>query len=161
MASEKTVALEASQVQVTTATISIHTLRVGKRQLTQAIFKQLPKCELFRVMRWAEEIELTGKVWGWVNYDLTRPDHRNFVVEKDGRLYRSEFWLADFIDRLVNANLLKDNPSSPKLRLDPSEVAWRLFVRPECEWFLTSDWEERWDELMFDLEAAEQLFIAA
>ena len=36
------IALEAAQASITTATVTIKTLRVNSRQLTQATFRQLP-----------------------------------------------------------------------------------------------------------------------
>lgn len=90
-AKDDPVTLQASSASITTASVTIRTLRVNDRQLTQSIFKQLPKRELVdttQVKLLAEEI------WGWVNYD---PDHspadRQFVVQLGATLCRCPFFM--------------------------------------------------------------------
>jgi hypothetical protein len=72
------VALEAAAAEITTASVSIHILRVGNRQLTMGTFRQLPTRELIDPVK----VELKGVVWGWVNYLCDHSgEHRQFVVQ--------------------------------------------------------------------------------
>jgi hypothetical protein len=67
--------------------VTIKCLKVSNRQMTQAVFTQLPKLsELI-----TDDYELAGNVWGWVNYCPKGEDAemRQFVVEVDGKLYRA------------------------------------------------------------------------
>jgi hypothetical protein len=57
-------ALDAASATITTASVTIRTLRVGTKQLTQAVFRQLPSRNLVD----SEKVELKGTVWGWVNF---------------------------------------------------------------------------------------------
>jgi hypothetical protein len=52
------ISLAASQATITTATVSIRTLRVSGRQLTQAVFRQLPVARLID----EEEVSILGAV---------------------------------------------------------------------------------------------------
>lgn len=58
------VALDAGQATISTCTVTIKALKVNNRQLTQAVFRQLPERELVD----EEKIDLLGIPWGWVNY---------------------------------------------------------------------------------------------
>jgi len=86
------VALQASSASITTASVTIRTLRVNDHQLTQSIFKQLPK----RVLIDTRTVDLLGDVWGWVNYDPDRsPTNRQFVVQFGAILCRCPFFVRD------------------------------------------------------------------
>lgn len=92
----KMVALDTHDVAITTATISIKTIQVNNRQLTQSIFKQLPQFDL--VDRYSETPDLCGLPWGYVNYhwgDID-PRARHFVIQRGTTLYRSPFIVRDF-----------------------------------------------------------------
>ncbi len=84
------VALEAASAEITTASVTIRTLRVNSRQLTMGTFRQLPK----RAMVDERKIELLGTVWGWVNYD-SEPKHQNFVVQFGEELCRCDFKIRE------------------------------------------------------------------
>ena len=80
--------LDAAQASITTATVTIRTLRVNNKQLTQSTFKQLPERDLLD-----EDIpKILGTIWGWVNY-LSNPgrNHKQFVVQFGEELCRCEF----------------------------------------------------------------------
>lgn len=64
MSDKPTEIIRAEEAQITTATVTIKTIRVGKKQLTLTLFRQLPQVNLVDVERCA----LNGEVWGWVNY---------------------------------------------------------------------------------------------
>jgi hypothetical protein len=84
------VLLKAAEASVTTCTVTIKAIKINNRQMTQAIFNQMPCEELFdeRTLEVAE----TTTVWGWVNYrpkDALR-DHTQFVAQKAERLVRCQ-----------------------------------------------------------------------
>lgn len=81
-------AVEAASAEITTASVTIRTLRVNSRQLTMGTFRQLPS----RPFVDQETVELLGTVWGWVNYDTT---HQNFVVQFGEELCRCDFRVRD------------------------------------------------------------------
>jgi hypothetical protein len=83
---ERARSLDASGVEITTATVEIRVLRVGRRQLTAATFRQIPAARLLD----PAELTLAGEVWGWVNY-LCEPGERNFVYQAGGELCRWAF----------------------------------------------------------------------
>ena len=87
------VTLQASSALITTASVTIRSLRVNDRQLTESIFRQLPK----RTLVDTEEVKLLGDdIWGWVNYDPDRsPADRQFVVQFGGILCRCPFFVRD------------------------------------------------------------------
>lgn len=61
-------------------TVAIQTIRVGKQQLTLALFNQLPTRRLID----EGEAKLLGTVWGWVA--VADPSDRS-----DGRQYVAQF----------------------------------------------------------------------
>lgn len=87
--SHKTIALETSEASITTVAVTIKALQVGKKQMTQSIFRQLPEIDLVD----EDALELAGKPWGHVRYHWGDHDPRkhHFVVEVDGVLHRSLF----------------------------------------------------------------------
>jgi hypothetical protein len=85
-------AIEAASAEITTATVTIRTLRVNSRQLTMGTFRQFPKMDLID----EELVELKGSVWGWVNYDAG-PYDKCFVIQVGDGLYRSPFSERDLV----------------------------------------------------------------
>jgi hypothetical protein len=85
-------ALQATSASITTAAVTIQTLRLNGRQLTQSVFRQLPRRNLLN----EQTLELLGTVWGWVNYDPdSEPRNRQFVVQFGEVLCRCPFWVRD------------------------------------------------------------------
>jgi hypothetical protein len=94
--------IEASQATVTTVTVEIQTVRVGKKQMTLSVFRQLIKEALLD----PKTGELLGEPWGLVNYfwapctngdhavdDLLPPaEHLHVVWQKGGLLRRACVW---------------------------------------------------------------------
>lgn len=88
MADEQPIVLRAEDAQITTATITIKTIRVGKRQLTQSVFRQLPRVDLLD----EQTAKLNGDVWGWVNYYWGQEQGgTHFVLQHGQNLYRALF----------------------------------------------------------------------
>jgi hypothetical protein len=83
------VELDAADASITTATVTIQAMKVGKRQMTQSIFRQLPEERIVD----DENIVLTGTPWGWVNYHWSGVDHRakHFIFQRGNGLYRCPF----------------------------------------------------------------------
>lgn len=85
--------LEAEAASINTATITIRALHVGKKQMTQSVFRQLPVSPLVD----EDKVELLGVPWGWVNYhwgDID-PEKTHFIHQIGGRLYRDAFLIRD------------------------------------------------------------------
>jgi hypothetical protein len=94
--------IEVSEATISTVTVEIKTVRVGKKQLTLAVFRQLVKEALLD----PKTGELLGDPWGLVNYfwgpctngdhavdDLLPPaDHLHVVWQKGGLLRRACVW---------------------------------------------------------------------
>jgi hypothetical protein len=91
-------ALDAQQAEITTAAVTIRTLWVGSKQLTQAVFRQL------RIRRLIEDAPADpkplGTVWGWVNYTPAGEDAElcQLIVQFGDELSRCPI-------RVENANL--------------------------------------------------------
>jgi hypothetical protein len=88
--------IEDSGVTIQTVSVTIKALKINNRQMTQAVFNQLPELEELIDTRdhegeLLETYRPVGNVWGWVNYCPKGGDAelRQFIVEIDGRLYRA------------------------------------------------------------------------
>lgn len=83
------VALDAEDATISTATISIKAIQVGKRQMTQSVFRQLPVAPL------VDEVNvcLLGIPWGWVNYHWgdIHESFTQFIFQVGSRLHRNAF----------------------------------------------------------------------
>lgn len=90
MDEEPPIELRAEDARIVTATVSIQTMKVGRKQVTQSLFKQLPEEELFN----KETCELNADaIWGWVSYRWGGMPERTkqFVIQKGARLFRCPF----------------------------------------------------------------------
>lgn len=74
--------LHVSDVAITTATVEIQVIRIGAKQMTLAVFRQLPHKDIFD--DWGS---LLADPWGWINYDWNGPQ-QPFIYSYDGVLYR-------------------------------------------------------------------------
>jgi hypothetical protein len=120
--------LTAHEAMIQTATVEIHTLRVGKKQVTMGMFRQLPYEELIDWEElWAvsdgydvDTAFFIGTPWGHVNYwwqgDFPRRctytnewgqwqgrgEKLHLVWQWQGQLYRCVLceWLPDWVCRL-------------------------------------------------------------
>lgn len=133
-------ALSANEATITTATVNIRTLRVGTKQLTQSVFRQLPK----RVLIDYEAIKLLGTVWGWVNYTPAdrESDFRQFV--------------AQFGDELCRCPVPRDHRATQWENGLWSRPVSQAGTYVDC----SDDQARRWNQLMDRLRSAPQLFIA-
>lgn len=56
--------VSASEAAITTVSVEVRAIRIGTKQMTQSVFKQLREERLID----RETLELRGTPWGWVNY---------------------------------------------------------------------------------------------
>jgi hypothetical protein len=88
-------ALSASAASINTVSVTIKTLRVGTRQCTQAVFRQLPIQEFID----QETVELKGRVWGWINYNPDGlPEEKQFIYQHGNTLCRCPFYVRDILE---------------------------------------------------------------
>jgi hypothetical protein len=90
--------LTVSDVQIQTATVSIRTLVLGKKQMTLSEFRQLPEEPLINDQALPASDGglrpfIDGEPWGLVNYFWTgcgmEGEHLHVVFTRDGKLFRS------------------------------------------------------------------------
>lgn len=133
-----------SDISISTASVDIQVMRVGAKQMTLAVFRQLQRQDIFD-----ESGELLAVPWGWVNYDshiATKP----FVFSYQGVLYRSD------VD-VTQLHYLRIEPEISKWRepLHVSTGKWLIQV-PESQWY--GKWNSLWTghcrlSLRFDSQA--------
>jgi len=75
-----------TQAQVTTLQISVQAIRIGPKQMTQAVFRQLKRDD-----------EVRGPMWGQVNYhpDCSGTDHLHVVWQLGDELRHARVWDPD------------------------------------------------------------------
>jgi len=76
-------------VSISTATVDIQVMRIGTKQMTLAVFRQLPYRDIFH-----RSGKLVAPPWGWVNYDRNGCSAKPFVFSLDGVLYRCDVDIA-------------------------------------------------------------------
>lgn len=87
---QKMASFQQKRVELKTVTVEIRALSVGGRQLTQAIFNQLPVTKLFDIYDgvWTRgleddgEYEILGDVWGYVRHPSTREQWLIFTCDE-------------------------------------------------------------------------------
>jgi len=81
-------ALTTENATITTVAVTIHALKIGTKQVTQSVFKQLPEEPLI-----AQDGTLNGVPWGRVNWHPDKcaefPAHWHIVWQRGGELLRS------------------------------------------------------------------------
>lgn len=94
------VPIEAHTAAVRTATVELRTIVIGKKQLTLAVYQQIPQRDLLDFGKFGKDVPLVlGTVWGWVNHCNAKEckwvddAHRHFIWECEGRLYRDYIYL--------------------------------------------------------------------
>ncbi len=89
--------IKSNDVTIRTTTIEVQAIRIGERQMTLAVYRQIPKRSAF------DDGILFGDVWGRVNYywgDCSE-DHLHIVwswpyEEDEPRLFRDCVWPYPF-----------------------------------------------------------------
>jgi hypothetical protein len=160
-------ALSVEQVAISTATVQIKTLTLGRKQMTLSVFRQLPRLHPID----PATCELRGQPWGWVNYfwgdcrpvecneaagHIVYGRHLHVVWQRGQELYRGCVHPDPQRDPDVQ-DFAYDFPAAHLERPGPGRL--RRTANPE--W---GPVEERlrvlWPTLYAQLEALGQLFIA-
>ena len=77
------------EISVSTTSVVINTLVVGKKQFTIAMLKQLPFHPAQRDFCTSEQKVPVGNIWGVVRYCLSAHSPLwHLIIELNGRLYR-------------------------------------------------------------------------
>ncbi|MFH9768460.1 hypothetical protein ACH4N4_19475 [Streptomyces microflavus] len=81
--------LTTQNATITTASIQVQALTIGKKQVTLAVFRQLEDANIINTL----DAGLAGEPWGRVNYHPDKcaddKEHLHVVWEKDGELRRA------------------------------------------------------------------------
>jgi hypothetical protein len=106
--------LTVHEAAVHTTEVSIQVLKVGKKQVTMGLFRQLPQRSLTAYPR----PEFVGEPWGYVNYWWDGDGRQDFTYSNpapltalhivwttEGRLYRDVVYAAPNRNALANAVL--------------------------------------------------------
>ncbi len=110
-----------TQPRIQIATVDIRVLKIGSKQMTQAVFNQLETAPLID----PDTGLLTGEPWGWINYKADSDSHRRFVFEAKSKLYQSQIHLkGPKIPRDYNSD--GDRSALDRLVESGSQLAWRL-----------------------------------
>jgi hypothetical protein len=88
---------------ISTATVDIQVMRIGTKQMTLAVFRQLPYRNIFH-----RSGKLVAPPWGWVNYDRNGSRSKPFVFSYEGVLYRCD------VDLAYNSELVVQPQTDPK-----------------------------------------------
>lgn len=80
--------IESNNVTIEQAIVSINLLQITKKQMTLAVFRQLPKLnDSFDYFKVSNIIENHDR-WGIVNYEIKHQGRQHLVINVDGKLYR-------------------------------------------------------------------------
>ena len=126
------VGIEVNRASVHTLSLSVQVMKLDKRQVTLAVFRQLDNDHLLN-----PAAGLMGTPWGRVNYHMGcayASRHLHIVWQKGERLYRAT----------VYCSLTQ-------------EIAAKRWNIPYKE---VPQFEERWNNAYEKLDALDQLFIA-
>lgn len=150
--------LQINEVTISTVSVDIQVMRIGTKQMTLAVFRQLPSKDIFD--KWGN---LLATPWGWVNYDWQ--GGKPFVFSYEGILYRAgvpiDAHYALTVEREVSEETYPRKPTG-KWRIQTSEAAgiwFRLKWRFDSDAAARAHLENRQRSIVI-LEAAPQLFIA-
>lgn len=160
--------LRVSDAHISTAAVEIQVIRIGSKQMTLAVFRQLPHRHIFDSYG-----KLLAPPWGWVNYDH---DYgvTPFIFSWEGALYRFNVNLkAEWKRRVIEH---KEEIEVPDPKWDGDRYSKKKVWKSTGDWYLHTDLDrdigafccqaeaqevlaERCASLTI-LEAAPQLFIA-
>jgi hypothetical protein len=135
--------LETDNIHVLTATVTIKTLTLSGKQMTLAVFRQIPEKSLFHPDTW----EPQGIPWGYVNYCPKSPCQ---YQTDSGRWHLCGrhlhvIWECD--EKLYQCRIMRNIQFDDWCFLDEEDVKNREI------------WS-RWYQLFDDLAIIDQLFIA-
>jgi hypothetical protein len=178
--------LTAENVVIKTAIVDVKTLTISGKQVTLAVFRQLPEESCFEVtidcfscdapteLFNPDGMKLKGEVWGRVNYCpgecKSTSQHHHIVWQSGAELKRAkvflnfenaffaEHWLI-FFNIILNSSDI--NSLLAKIQHDPLEPYQVLSgLRWRFDNNLLSQWSDRYYQLTDQIEKTDQLFIA-
>jgi hypothetical protein len=85
---EPGIVLHVEDALVATVSVDVRVLRIGKKQMTLAVFRQLAD-EYPVTLDEQAQLVWRGRLWGWVNYhtkECPNQAHRHVVWQKEGEL---------------------------------------------------------------------------
>jgi len=151
-----------SNASISTATVGIQVMRIGTKQMTLAVFRQLPTKDIFDQYGY-----LLAPAWGWVNYDRDGRSPKPFVFSYEGILYRDRIDLEAYDNLSVKAQVKEGSYYGPRVPtgkwiITLSDNDW---IYPDINWVWTSEEGARTHLAnrlisVAMLKAAPQLFIA-
>jgi hypothetical protein len=155
--------LTTDSVSICTATVEVRVLKIGKRQLTLSVFRQLPRADLID-----RNCELLGEPWGTVNYfwdgcGHEGGSHLHVVFNRHGRLFRACVGriLSDTIDGALE--FIGDEAG---LRMCGTKEwngmfgYWYVAPTTEQDRRRALEVKQAWNKVYDQLARLEQLFIA-
>ena len=89
-------------VTISTATVDIQVMRIGSKQMTLAVFRQLQRKDIFD-----ECGKLLAPPWGWMNYERSSDKIKPFVFSYQDVLYRSDVNIELNRNLIVRAEIEK------------------------------------------------------
>jgi hypothetical protein len=121
--------LSINNARIMTATVDIQVVRIGAKQMTLAVFRQLPHKNIFD-----ESGNLLTYPWGWVNYD--RDDGRKpFIFSFEGALYRSNVNIDQHYKLIVKASVHSERIEG---HLDGHNwIPAKIISIPNGKWIIT------------------------
>lgn len=154
--------------QITTVTVDIEVIRIGSKQMTLAVFRQLQNKDIFD-----DDGNLVAPPWGWVNHNVDWRGIKPFVFSYEGVLYRKSVDLKS--DRILTVV-----PEKESVEIDPywdqergfyvserKQLTGRWLVYRDASWSSVHATEAAAHTYLDNrlrglavLEAAPQLFIA-
>jgi hypothetical protein len=121
-----------TDITISTATVDIQVMRIGTKQMTLAVFRQLHGKDIFN-----ECGNLLAPAWGWVNYDrVSWDDTKPFVFSYEGILYRDKINLETHYKLKVQAEIKQTQKAT--------YYTEAVFV-PTGKWIITPEQESRPD----------------
>lgn len=124
--------LKVEDVTVNTAVITVQVMKLDRRQVTMAVFRQLPEVDPLTA-----EGEWFGRPWGLVRYCPGKEcrrggpesvSHDHLVLEKDGVLYRAALRAPGTVEDAYKPSPYYgwrwDNDFYRAMRVDSSTMRW-------------------------------------
>lgn len=118
--------LTVDDVRIATATVNIQVIRIGAKQMTLAVFRQLPRMDIFDAVG-----NLLAPPWGWVNYETTW-NTTPFLFSFEGVLYR------DDVEKLPPNLIVK---AEHKTEIRRGEFSWdtKAVQVPTGKWVISTE----------------------
>ena len=130
----QTVTEHVTDITISTATVDIQVMRIGAKQMTLAVFRQLPEMDIF-----TRHGMLLAPPWGWINYDR-EGRKKPFVFSYEGVLYRYKINLEPYGELTVKPEVKQDSSYVPPVPTGKWIIAWSSsqWQYREIDWIFSS-----------------------